>query len=260
MNRLYKYLGVFVFFFAEINSEAFALNINADTTSQCKLILANDSGFVTLKDGFDFLLYNSLIDTIPISNAWDLYNQTDTIGKYYRMGNNNHYIMCLLAPASNEFAFEHYIIMEIDAEGKLLKSERFFHSHYRYCWNNDYDGFFKYGNFFGFKQCSTGTGFAHTFLYLFKEVTSQYSMTPILINYYYCYIEYFTLSTISMKIKKDELIVHHVKETGKEQEEEIDDNYFKVLHVDKFKIKYFYENGQWNTKDKNKDKFKEFHF
>ena len=54
------HLLFFIFFFVELNNEIVAQNTNAYTTLKTKLILANDSGFVTKEIGRDFLLANSL--------------------------------------------------------------------------------------------------------------------------------------------------------------------------------------------------------
>jgi hypothetical protein len=239
-------ISLFIFFFACTNKEK-------ETLNKTKLILTQDSGFITKEVGLAFLLSNSLTD----SSSWEHCNQTDTIGKYYRMENNNHYIMCLVDYSG--YCYENHIIIEINENGELLKSERFFHGNY-FPWNNVYDGFSKYGDFFGIK---TGAGLASSVLYLFKEVTSQDSILPIYFSCgtpnFECFFFYF--HTPFMEWKKDELILHYTfEEREVKYDEKRDDFITKIHNRSKFTINYFYENGKWNTTDKDKLKELEDYF
>ena len=248
------YLPLSLLFLLSINNKTLAQNIHSDTATHTKLILTQDSGYVTKEVGLAFLLANSLTDTTPNANAWHLFNQTDTIGKYYKIENSDHYIMCFIDYGSQkEYLFETHIIIEIDANGNLLKNERFFHGNYPCCWNNLYDGFSKYDNFFGIQICGTGSGFCSSCLCLFKEVIPQDSIFPIPFNYWDGMEGFFFhFYTLKMKMKKDELILHYILEKGKMKYDKNDEIYLKTKHRNKFNIKYFYEDGQWKTKDTEK--------
>jgi len=263
-----------LFLFSCTHGKAFA---SADTL-QNKLILTNDSGFVTKKEGLAFLLANSLTDTLPWSDTiyydspitlfdgtthtywidngddgWYLFKQTDTIGKYYRIENSNNYMMCLIDYGS-KYDFETHLVIEITSDGKLVKSERFFHGNYPCCWGNNYDGFSKYGDFFGIEICGTGSGYCASYLHLFKEVTPQDSINSIRLNCW-AYIDSdddeasYASITSNMEIKKDELLLHYVLIYGT-----LDENYGwgKIHSSEKFAIRYFYKNGKWDTEDKDK--------
>ena len=254
MKRI-LYILLLVFFFACTNKGKETIDSNTDTTT--KLILTGDSGFITKDIGLEFLLSNSLTDTIPNSSAWYLFKQNDTIGKYYRMENNN-YIMCLIDYGSQkEYWFETHIVMEIGAKGELVKSERFFHGNYPCCWNNAYEGFSKYGNFFGIQICGTGSGFCSSDLYLFKEITPQDSISSIPFS---CYVmiddviaTFHTFYTLSVELKKDVLIINYILKEGTEQSnKKKGNNTYKVQIIDEFEIRYFYENEQWHTKENDK--------
>jgi len=250
IRTLCRYL--FLLFLLSINNKTFALN---DTTTQTKLTLTQDSGFITFKEGLDFLLSNSLTDTTYGSSWWGVCKkQTDTIGKYYKIENSDNYIMCLIDLGSIEkYDFETHIIIEIDAKGELLKSERFLHWHSSCCWDNHYDGFSKYGDFFGIEICGTGSGFCSSRLCLFKEVMPQNSVFYIPLRIWFSSEYSFLHLYSSIEIKENELIIHYTKEAGEVQENETDDFFnIKIDYTDEFSIKYFYENGKWDTKDKSK--------
>ena len=256
MKRI-LYLLLAIFFFVGIN-ETFALNINADTTTQNKLILANDSGFINLKEGLDFLLANSLIDTswcvkfwlldnpdtIQNVSFWDLCNPTDTIAKYYRKDNSDLYIMCVFDCPM--MAFPKYRIIEINSEGKLIKMEEFWDA----CLINNYSCFSKYGVFFGIKTCRIFIGAFNHYLFLFKDVTPQDSIYPICLEHFedgYYNNSLFKSSSSKIEFIKDNLIVHYTIEIYKRP---VWLN--KKPRTKKITIKYFYENGQWKTMEMNK--------
>ena len=232
----------------------FKMNKNIETTiPQNRLILVNDSGIVTKKEGLPFLLSNSLTDTIPHSNSWHLFNENDTIGKYYRIENSNNYMVCLIDyGCAEESLFETHLIIEINGKGELVKSARFRHWNYSYCWNDFTSGFHKYGDFFGIEICGTGLGFCSSNLHLFKEVTPQDSIFGIPLGLWFNYDKNNTtrLSVSNMEINKDEFILHYVLVYGKLKYNKKSDSYYtKMKKREIFQIRYFYENGKWNTKD-----------
>jgi len=236
-----------ILFFVGI-SNVFAF---ADTL-QNKLLPTNDSGFVTKKEGVAFLVANFPTDT---TQTWTIYKQTDTIGKYYRLENSDNYIMCLIYFNPKDY-FETHLVIEITPNGELVKSEEFIHGHYSCCWNNAYNGFSKYGDFFGIKTCGTGSGYCSGQLYLFKNVISQNSADwiPFECESYGVYDDDFAIIyyTSNIEIKKDEFIFHYVLKYGDVEYNEKNKTYdFKSPHIKEFSIKYFYENGKWNTNDKD---------
>ena len=241
--------GVFLFsffLFSCTNSEAFVFT---DTT-QNKLILTNDSGFVTKKEGLAFLLANSLTDTSEYKTSWDLCSQSDTIGKYYRMGNSDNYIMCLANYGDTIYGHIQPIIIKIGSNGELVKSEKFYH---RLCGRvNEYSNFSKYGDIFSIELCCRGPGFCSSDLYLFKDVTPFDSITPIPFMCWFAdgEIDDFSSFTSKMEIKNDELSFHYVLESGKyKYNKKKGKSDFKVHYRKEFTIKYFYENGKWITND-----------
>ena len=185
-----------------------------------------------------------------------MFIQTDTIGKYYKINNSDNYIMCL---SDYGYEFGDKIIIEITSNGDLVKSERFSVGVNTCCWYNEYEGFSKYGDFFGIKVCGTGSGHCSSRLYLFKEVTPQDSINDdIPLN---CWSNSdsgddstpYDSYTSSMEIKKDELVILYVLESGtytrNEKTKKLD---FKIDSSEKFAIRYFYKNGKWDTEDKDK--------
>ncbi|MCL2131450.1 MAG: hypothetical protein FWH36_03195 [Lentimicrobiaceae bacterium] len=175
---------VFIFFCVGINN-AFAV---ADTL-QSKLILTNDSGFVTKNEGLDFLLANSLMDTndflyLTDSNVIEEYIkkknydgpvvkipvENDTIGKYYRMENSDNYIVCLVYYSARIKQHIH-CLMEINSNGELVKNEKFYLG--LFITKIPYDIFYRYGDFFALENLNNRICFGdygYLGLYLFKEV------------------------------------------------------------------------------------------
>ena len=259
----FLYISLFLFFFVSINKETVAQNINADT----KLILTKDSGFVTLGESLDFLLANSLIDTaekviINLTDTIGYYKRVnsrisvkipannDTIGKYYRVENGEYYIVCLVYYSSSYDKHIHSII-EVSAQGELIKSEKFYLGNFP----NEikpYNNFYRYGDFFALtNKGKYGIGERYnTGIYLFKEVLPRDSITYIPFFNSHDMIDEVRLYSASMKIEKDKLTLYYKLEKGKW----IDENrkIFTISQKRKLTIKYHYQNGKWNTKDKRK--------
>lgn len=253
---------LFLLFILICVNKTFACNTNEVTTPQNKLILANDSGFITKEFGLNFLLNDSLIlyanelETTPDELFWQDYNLTDTIGKYYNKENSDHYIMCLI-DFFGEKSFEDYIIIEINAKGELLKSEKFSPKRYR-CWTDAYDGFSKYNDFFGIKVCIGGPGWSYTDLYLFKEIMPQDSINPVPVSGWLDHaaegLDFLrTFEVSSMEIKKNEVIIHYLKDKEKyKYDKKGKFLYGETVEKDKkITVEYIYNNGKWEVKNKS---------
>ena len=255
-------LTLFLFFCTHGN--AFA---SADTL-QNKLILTNDSGFVTKKEGLAFLVANSLIDNFKDkSDIGDNVNSTDTIGKYYRMVNSRNYIICLLLKFGQTYL---PFIIEITPNGDLVKSE--------FLWEltfpveyKPYNNFFMCSDFFVFTTYGAyGFGERACYgIYLFKDILlPRDSITYIsrscledIPNHKYINAKKHNFDNVkakcytsSMKIKKGGLIFYYTLREGKRISNENGKYYSYEFHKIKKKltIKYHYENGKWNTNDTNK--------
>lgn len=221
----------------------------SEESLQFNLKLSLDSGFIIKNKGFHYLLSKSLTDT---SQNWLLIKDSDTIGKYYRVGNSDNYFMCLI-DYSEKYTFETHILIELNSDGKLIKSERFFHGNYPICWENYYDGFNKYGDFFGIDICGTGSGYSADYLYLFKDILPQNDQNSIPINYWSSFSIGGGLSeslNSTMEFKDNYLIIHYLLENG-----ELDDNSeFIVIKSRAFDVKYIFNDQKWVTNDSIKFK------
>lgn len=209
------------------------------------LHLSEDSGFVTKKIGLPFLLAYQLTDTT--GTYWkDYIKDNDTIAKYYKVKETGHFYYCTIDCKPDDF--ETHLILELNQDGELLQSERFYHGHYHCCWKNRYEGFQKYGDYFGIKTCSTGSGFCATHLYLFKNLVPQDSLESVLIDYWEAMggedRNPRSLSS-SLAISKYVLLVHYKLEEGKI----VNDTRFKVQKTRRFDVPYVHKNHQWLPQD-----------
>jgi hypothetical protein len=208
-----------------------------------KLELLMDSGFVTKKVGLPFLLSNNLTDTTE--SSWEIVNDNDTIAKYYKVKESGHYYYCSI-DLSRQYSFETHLIIELSSEGEIIKSERFLHGNYSCCWNNYYDGFNKYGDYYGIDICGTGSGYCTTYLFLFKNLIPQNSQKEIPINYWSSSGEgeSYSLSS-SMNLNKEIIIMHYRLDEG-----ELDDSLnFKINKSREFDVEFNLIKGIWTTND-----------
>jgi len=264
------YIPLSILFLIAINNETFAQNINADT----KLIFTRDSGFVTMKEGMAFLLANSLIDTaekviINLTDTIGYYKRVnssisvkipannDTIGKYYRMENGEYYIVCLVYYSSSYDKHIHSII-EVSAQGELIKSEKFYLGKFP----NEikpYDNFYRYGYFFALTNVNRHFYSQHSYgndagIYLFKEVLPRDSITYIPLFNSYDGTGKSRVYSASMKIQENKLTLHYRLNKGEWMWIETKGRYsFTISQRKKLTIKYHYQNGKWTA---NKCKIK----
>lgn len=210
------------------------------------LPLRRDSGFVTKKDGLPFLIANNLTDTV--GSYWDNLQDSDTLGKYYKIKESGHFYYCSI-DYSPEYTFETHLIIELNQVGKVLQSARFFHGHYHCCWDNRYEGFNRYGDFFGIKTCSTGSGFCATDLYLFKKLRQQEEQTSIPLGQWSAFgndIGEPRSVSANLEWNKNELIVHYLLEDGVLD----DEGNFKVKLTRKMDATFIFKNQHWVCKDR----------
>lgn len=205
-----------------------------------------------------FLLANSLIDEINKSKNWEKINQTDTIGRYYRIENSDNYLLCL--PYSIESFNSVYLIMQITSQGDLVKSEKFNFGTYNK-WNHYYKNFRKDDVFF--EIITEGGSFlcGRVGMYLFKELIPQDSM------------RYIPLSEFSIRhrksrfakekiikrfystrtLDKNKLIIKYELNRGKIKIDKKGDHIFHYRRAKRnINVEYFYEKGKWHTSDTSK--------
>lgn len=247
MRQLFIITTVILFFACNGRQENGATNILNDKVQYSKLILSNDSGFVIKKNGLPFLLATSLTDTTD--SFWNQAKDNDTIGKYYKVRETGSYFYCSI-DLTKKYTFETHLLIEINPVGEILKSERYFHGNYPCCWDNYYEGFNKFGDYFGLKTCGTGSGYCASYLYLFKDILPQEKQNSIPQSYWSSLGAGGLSQSFSseMEFKKDKLVLHYKLEDG-----ELDDSSnFKIKKTKTFDVNYVFKNNKWTTNDSSK--------
>ncbi|MBC9909244.1 hypothetical protein [Chitinophaga varians] len=130
-----------------------------------------DSGYLRKREVLPFLAVNHLTDSS--AEIWRDYDNTDILGKYYRLPAGN-VIACL-----KEVGADSHWLLEINSYDSVLRKERYFHGMYPACWDG-FDGFTKTGDCYFLKICGTGSGFSSSNVYVFRHVTAQDSLHHIL--------------------------------------------------------------------------------
>jgi len=213
-------------------------------TNSFRLKLSDDYGYIRKNEGLKFLLSNNLTDTLK--SYWYQITDNDTIGKYYKKDNSKEYIICLI-DLTAKITFETHLLMTINSEGNLIKSERFYHGNYPSCWSNRFEGFKKIGNLYFLKVCGTGSGYSSSKIYIFREIKPQTEQNPIVEGYWSSFSndglsEYLTSE---MEIKNNYILMHYRIEKG---ELKLNDN-FKPKTIKKFDVKYILVNNKWMATD-----------
>ncbi|SEW26938.1 hypothetical protein [Chitinophaga arvensicola] len=180
--------------------------IACNTAAVHSTVFTGETGLIRQKDGLKLLLANGLTDTT--GGRMDLTNEQDTIGRYFKMDDSPDYICCIMDRFRKD-AFEANWLLEISPAGRIVKKARFLHFNYPCCWKNAYEGFKRFGNYYGFIQCNTGSGYCASYVYLFKEITSQEEQARILLAYNFEGFESTEHLTSSIDIKNDTVTVSY---------------------------------------------------
>lgn len=155
------------------------------STQLGKLRLVGDSGFFLKTEGVEILEQLGMSDGKDV--GWKHFSEQDTIGRYFRSNESGHYLLCII-DVQDKIDFETHVLIELKQKGessfKVLATERYQHGNYPCCWNNSYEGFRRFGNYFTFSCCGTGSGFCGENLYYFKKIRSQKQSRSIRDNYW----------------------------------------------------------------------------
>lgn len=216
---------------------------------QDNTIFKGDSGFVSFKEGKNFLIELNKNDTIDL--LYETINENDTIGKFYKKENSTNYIL-FLHDLLNAKKHPSQFILEMDSKGKIIKSERYINGFNLCCWNNDFEGFGKINDYFYLKNCGNGSAFCSTQLYIFKDVIPQDELTPIIKSVFngLCYIgkknPMACLLDAKIETKPNSLLFHYEYKKG------ISRNGKKYKEIENFDIEYTLINKSWVANDSTK--------
>jgi len=208
-----------------------------------------DSGYILKKEGIAFLLQIKDTSTVNVNNS--TFKNTDTIGKYYQTKNGN-YLACVLDiihPGNNR----NPVVFGCKPDGTILKNEHFYGG-YLCCWNNNYEGFQKHGDYYSIKTCETGSGFCGGHINVFKEPEPQtHDYIPASAWSTWCTYQAEGATaltsniTSTISLKSDTIMMHYKLETLEPDESE-DVNY-KVINTEFFDIKYIERETGWEALD-----------
>ncbi|NML40193.1 hypothetical protein HHL17_23540 [Chitinophaga sp. G-6-1-13] len=141
-------------------------------------LFTQDSGFINKKEVLDFLVSKHMGDTA--GHRWTYYDDTDVVGKYYRLPDGN-VIACMKNMREGDLS-EH-LLLEITPADSIIKREPYTHWMYACCWDG-FDGFMKSGDYFVYKACGTGTGYCSSNTYYFQHVTPQNDLSYVMTGYW----------------------------------------------------------------------------
>ena len=234
-------LKVFVILTATITaSKIFSKSTLSVPKQELVIGFVGDSGYV-LQSNLYQLLKISSADTMHIKDSYTKDN--DTLGKYYKMASGN-YIACVRI--SGIYGFPAHLIYETLPNGTILKKEQFYSAMNLCCWDNDYNGFEKTGDYVSFRACSSGSAFCSTDLYLFKELVPQEIMESVTTTMFTWTGkgELYKDLTSKLEIHNDTLTVHY-----KLQYLKLKKKGNKVKKTQNFDLNYVSQNSKWIPTD-----------
>lgn len=249
--KMYYIVLLSVFIVCETYSQNF--NFNKDTVS---LKLDSVEGYILKKDGFPFLIVNSLIDieNEKTIKEWNKINNNDKIGKYYKIDDSENYLICL--PYSLDFFKPLFLIMEINPKGDLIKVEKYNFGN-AHKWNTYYKDFWKLGDrFLILSQGGHGCGlYYYCKLSVFKDLLPQDSLKYFFIEESKIFHrnkknEGIKRYSASWFIQKDEITFKYKTFKGKvKHKKDFAKFYYRKFGHKRLTVKYVFKNNEWKTND-----------
>lgn len=129
--------------------------------------LTADSGFLTRAQVLPFLVNNELADSL--NSWWKQWKPADTMGKYYRMQDNN-YLVCVLASDDKGNVEENRLVV-VNSKGLYVESQDFFSD---YCsLNRRTQALQKRGKYFLTYTCGSGSNYGSSWFSLFTKLSER---------------------------------------------------------------------------------------
>lgn len=235
---------VALFSYAACTALSFSCNYQESTTYQPlpTLILQADSGYVTRKELFPFLLTAGLTDSID--SYWEIKfpGNDDTVGKYYPSNSNGNTIV-LAKFLNKQDSIEHLILMELRTDGTLLQ-----HTIYsitdEWCNEDALRSFRKTGKFFMITGCGHGSGYSSEFKYIFDRIIPEDSIARI---YFSTYRSYGIPQRVSSAIIQCDTIlkVHYTIAKGSEGS----NGRTQWTTANESDVSFFWRNNEWVAED-----------
>ncbi len=118
----------------------------------------------------------------PDHRTWKILHANDTIGKYIKSPETDHYIFCIWNPQVEIDSSAHYLI-EVkhlrENKFEVIAKEKYVHGNTVGCWNNHFDGLQRHYDYFTFQLCHGKKGYSAVEHYYFTYVIPQKELTPI---------------------------------------------------------------------------------
>ncbi|SHN12591.1 hypothetical protein SAMN05216311_105318 [Chitinophaga sp. CF418] len=204
-------------------------------------IFHGDSGYITKKQLFPFVLRNNILDTIGSNDNWTSIPDQHTMGKFYRQKDG--YIACIV---NVNAPFESLVLFETTADGHIENIQPYLHHNYCNCWDDSF-GFGKIQDYFYVRICGTGTAFTSSELSIFKKLPSQLRQTPIIEFVWKGSIttpdSYRLMHISSLNIDGQKLHTTYLVEDGNENSKK------NAKQIDHFEVNYTLKDGEWLPDD-----------
>ena len=206
-----------------------------DKTEETNFAFIGDSGYISDAELFRKIKFDTVNNKDTLYKMINIHSG-DTVGKYYK-GNNGHYFSCLNA----SHGFVGFLLVETKPDGTIITKAPYGVSINGFCWNSDYDGFRKYGDYLSFRSCSSGTAQSSGAITLFKTLKPQEEMGEISESLWYSnYDDTYNELTSKIEIKNDTVFMHYTATAYTE----VDDK--KVINTtDTFTIRYVAHGDEW---------------
>ena len=208
-----------------------------------RLVLKQDSGYITKKEALPFLFASALSDTLPQFWKEMFPHDDDTIGRYFPSNTQSgHLVICRVLDRTD--SMEGFVIMEVGKDGTLLNHGT--HSAMGdWCDEDVLKNIRKVGRYFMIIDCGHGSAYGSEHAYIFDRVEPDSSSNCVFLSSYTGMGPYPQMVNYEMEIKDSVIIMHYKVQKG-EYKENYDIKWVKDRDVD---VMYQRKNNSWAATD-----------
>jgi len=191
-------------------------NKSATAYTLPRLILKQDSGYITKKEVLPFLLASGITDTIQGFWKTRFPNDGDTVGRYFRSSTQNgHLAICRSLYKVD--SVETFVIMEVAGDGELLSYG--IHSSIDYwCDEDAVKNAHKIGRYFIIKGCGHGSGYGSEYADIFDRADTGSVLNYVFLSNYSSHgmpdYEYAQMVTSQIDIRDSGILIHYTIQKG----------------------------------------------
>lgn len=179
---------------------------------------------------------------------WDEVKESEVMAKYYKDKHVGRYMVYVDNKAC---PFPDNMVLQVDIINKTIDRKTFPSGNYNCCWQGQFDGFKKVGEYYYIRPCGTGSGYCAADIHLFRDLKkvpenpiAEYAWSSGFGDFPYLW-----LTTTEMELTLDGVKFKYKYEEGEIVDVDTTTSVLKAIKTLRFTIDYILVDNRWTAKD-----------